>query len=78
MNHGIDGMQTPERKMLTILEACQLVGVSRRTVYNWMADGKVDYVRTAGGAVRIFADSLWRAPDQGRPHSLRGVNSGRR
>jgi predicted site-specific integrase-resolvase len=34
--------------------------VSRRTIYNWMSAGKVQYVRTAGGAVRIFEDSLWR------------------
>ena len=37
-------------------------GVSRRTIYNWMAGGKVQYVRTAGGSVRIFADTLWREP----------------
>jgi predicted site-specific integrase-resolvase len=36
--------------------------VSRRTIYNWMAAGKVEYVRTAGGAVRIFEDTLWRSP----------------
>jgi hypothetical protein len=36
--------------------------VSRRTIYNWMAAGKVEYVRTAGGAVRIFEDTLWRTP----------------
>ena len=41
-------------------EACGQVGVSRRTIYNWMASGKVEYVRTAGGAVRIFSDTLWR------------------
>jgi excisionase family DNA binding protein len=38
------------------------VGVSRRTIYNWMAAGKVEYIRTAGGAVRIFEDTLWRGP----------------
>lgn len=36
--------------------------MSRRTIYNWMAAGKVEYVRTAGGAVRIFEDTLWRGP----------------
>jgi len=30
-----------------------------------MAAGKVQYVRTAGGAVRIFEDTLWRAPQAG-------------
>jgi len=29
-----------------------------------MAAGKVEYVRTAGGAVRIFEDTLWREPQQ--------------
>ena len=45
---------------LSIKEACQVVGVSRRTIYNWIAAGKVTYRRTAGGAVRIVASSLWR------------------
>jgi excisionase family DNA binding protein len=52
-----------ERKTLSIMQSCELVGVSRRTIYNWIAGGKVQYVRTAGGAVRIFADSLWRDPN---------------
>ena len=52
-----------DRKTLSILQACQHVGVSRRTIYNWINSGKVEYVRTAGGSVRIFADSLWRKPD---------------
>lgn len=52
-----------ERQTVSIMKACEMVGVSRRTIYNWMAAGKVQYVRTAGGAVRIFEDSLWRAPE---------------
>jgi len=51
-----------DRKTLSIAKACELVGVSRRTIYNWIAGGKVEYVRTAGGSVRIFADTLWRDP----------------
>ena len=47
------------------IEACELVGVSRRTIYNWIAGGKVEYVRTAGGSVRIFVDTLWRQPSRG-------------
>lgn len=52
-----------DRDTVSIAEACTHVGVSRRTIYNWIAEGKVEYVRTAGGAVRIFADTLWRRPD---------------
>jgi len=52
-----------ERPTVSILQACEHVHVSRRTIYNWIASGKVEYVRTAGGSVRIFRDSLWRAPE---------------
>jgi excisionase family DNA binding protein len=51
-----------DRKTISIMKACELVGVSRRTIYNWIAAGKVEYVRTAGGSVRIFLDTLWRDP----------------
>ena len=53
-----------DRQTLSIMKACEVVGVSRRTIYNWIAAGKVQYVRTAGGAIRIFADSLWREPSE--------------
>ena len=51
-----------DRKTATIKQACELVDVSRRTIYNWIASGKVDYVRTAGGSVRILVDTLWQKP----------------
>jgi excisionase family DNA binding protein len=53
-----------ERKTVSIMKACELVGVSRRTIYNWLSSGKIEYVRTAGGSVRIFVDTLWRDPHQ--------------
>jgi excisionase family DNA binding protein len=49
------------------MKACELVGVSRRTIYNWLSSGKIEYVRTAGGSVRIFVDTLWRDPHRERP-----------
>ena len=55
-----------DRKTISIMKACELVGVSRRTIYNWIGSGKIEYVRTAGGSVRIFTDTLWRSPEQGR------------
>ncbi len=51
-----------ERKTISIMKACELVGVSRRTIYNWLSAGKIEYIRTAGGSVRIFVDTLWRDP----------------
>ena len=56
----------PDRKTLSIPRACEVVGVSRRTIYNWLASGKVQYIRTAGGSVRIFEDTLWREPDSAK------------
>ena len=56
------GKDMMDRKTISIMKACELVGVSRRTIYNWIASGKVEYVRTAGGSVRIFVDTLWRDP----------------
>ena len=52
-----------DRQTVSIPKACEMVGVSRRTIYNWIAGGKVQYVRTAGGSVRIFVDTLWREPE---------------
>ena len=54
---------TPDRKTISIRQACELLDVSRRTIYNWMASAKVEYIRTAGGSTRIFVGTLWRAPD---------------
>jgi excisionase family DNA binding protein len=66
-----------ERETVSIARAGELVGVSRRTIYNWIASGKVEYVRTAGGSVRIFADPLWRVPGSDdavvKPHSAKGA-----
>ena len=66
-----------ERQTISIMKACELVGVSRRTIYNWIAAGKVEYVRTAGGSIRIFVDTLWRAArrQHARRVQPRGVDS---
>jgi excisionase family DNA binding protein len=52
--------QLIDRQTLSIMKACEAVGVSRRTIYNWISAGKVEYVRTAGGSIRIFTETLWR------------------
>ncbi len=54
---------TADRTTVSIRQACELLDVSRRTIYNWIASAKVETVRTAGGSVRIYVDTLWRAPD---------------
>ena len=62
-----------DRQTLSIMKACEVVGVSRRTIYNWIAAGKVEYVRTAGGSIRIFADTLWRDASASRVTTIAGT-----
>jgi excisionase family DNA binding protein len=62
-----------ERQTLSIMKACEAVGVSRRTIYNWISAGKVEYIRTAGGSIRIYADTLWR--DASRTRSVSSHDS---
>jgi excisionase family DNA binding protein len=64
-----------DRQTISIMKACEIVGVSRRTIYNWISAGKVEYVRTAGGSIRIFADTLWREPGtSARPATVGQLN----
>lgn len=61
---------TTTQDLITIEQACAAVRVSRRTIYNWIHAGKVLYVRTAGGSVRIYRESLWRDANQRRDLQL--------
>lgn len=45
----------------SVQQVCDILSVSRRTVYNWMDAGKVQFVRTPGGARRILRSSLYQA-----------------
>ncbi len=47
------------RPKVSIHEAEEICGVSRRTIYNWLHADKVEFVRTPSGSVRIYRDSLF-------------------
>lgn len=47
-------------RWISVNQACAAVGVSRRTIYNWIGAGKLQVRHTAGGAPRILEGSLWR------------------
>ena len=61
-----------DRQTISIVKACELVGVSRRTLYNWIAAGKVEYIRTAGGSIRIYGP---RCVERAAVHARRGPTS---
>lgn len=48
-----------DRPTVFIQDAAKIAQVSRRTIYYWLKAGKLDYIRTAGGSVRIYRDSLF-------------------
>lgn len=66
-------MGISDRATLSIMQAAGFVGVSRRTIYNWIAAGKVNYLRTAGGSIRVFADELLTLQEKA-PESKIGQN----
>lgn len=49
-------------RMLTVNAAAAAAGVTRHTIYNWLKAGKVRHRRTAGGGIRIDAESLYQSP----------------
>lgn len=53
------------RKAGTVNEARELADVSRRTIYNWMDSGKVEWFCTASGRRRIYVDTLFKGKDGG-------------
>ena len=65
-------MTTLSRSTVSITEAGRIAGVSRRTVNNWIAHGKVECHRRAGGTVRVYVDSLFRAEEGATNRFTRG------
>ena len=45
-------------RSVSIEQAAQLLGVSRRTVYYRIRDGRLRTVRTLGGSQRVLVDSV--------------------
>ena len=52
------GMETQGRRSLLIDDAAVLLGVSRRTVYYRIRQGRLETVRTLGGSQRVLLGSI--------------------
>jgi excisionase family DNA binding protein len=46
-------------RSVSIDQAASLLGVSRRTIYNRIRDGRLQTIRTLGGSQRVLVDSLY-------------------
>ena len=45
-------------RSVSIEQAAQILGVSRRTVYYRIGDGRLRTIRTLGGSQRVLTDSV--------------------
>ncbi|OFW30513.1 MAG: hypothetical protein A3H97_05455 [Acidobacteria bacterium RIFCSPLOWO2_02_FULL_65_29] len=45
-------------RSVSLDHAAALLGVSRRTIYNRIRDGRLQTIRTRGGSQRVLVDSL--------------------
>ena len=57
-------------RSVSLDHAAQLLGVSRRTIYNRIRDNRLKTVRTAGGSQRVLIDSL---TDSGHGQPIAGA-----
>ncbi len=48
-------------RSVSLEQACQILQVSRRTVYNWIRDGRLQTIRTIGGSQRVLLESMRQA-----------------
>jgi excisionase family DNA binding protein len=50
-------------RSVSLDHAAELLGVSRRTIYNRIRDNRLRTVRTVGGSQRVLIDSIGRQSD---------------
>lgn len=53
-------------RSMSLEQACQILRVSRRTVYNWIREGRLQTIRTLGGSQRVLVESVREAADATR------------
>ncbi len=52
-------------RSVSLDHAAQILGVSRRTIYNRIRDGRLQTIRTLGGSQRVLLDSVQGVSVQG-------------
>jgi excisionase family DNA binding protein len=53
-----ENMDSPRERSVLILEAADVLGVSRRTVYYRIREGRLQTIRTRGGSQRVLWSSI--------------------
>jgi excisionase family DNA binding protein len=63
-------------RSVSLDHAADLLGVSRRTIYNRIREGRLLTVRTLGGSQRVLLDSVQGESRAVRPTPMVGRDSG--
>jgi hypothetical protein len=66
-----------EQTAVPIFKACEIAGVSQRTIFEWIATGQVEYVRSRGGSMLILVDTLPPSGHDARSHCSTNRSPGR-
>jgi len=53
-----NGFETRIGRSVSLDHAAELLGVSRRTIYNRIREGRLQTVRTLGGSQRVLIESV--------------------
>ena len=53
-----NGFEPRIGRSVSLDHAAQLLGVSRRTIYNRIREGRLQTIRTMGGSQRVLLDSV--------------------
>jgi len=53
-----NGFEPRIGRSVSLDHAAELLGVSRRTIYNRIRDGRLQTIRTRGGSQRVLLDSV--------------------
>jgi excisionase family DNA binding protein len=56
-----EGFEPRIGRSVSLDRAAELLGVSRRTIYNRIFDGRLQTIRTRGGSQRVLLDSVMEA-----------------
>jgi predicted site-specific integrase-resolvase len=65
----LQAQESTERKAIYIEKACEIAKVSRRTMYYWIKEGRVETRRVAGSLTQlVYLDSLEEHLVTYRPH----------
>ena len=57
-------------RSVSLDHAAEMLGVSRRTIYNRIRDGRLATIRTLGGSQRVLLDSVHGDPRSKRDADL--------